>query len=81
MMDVESSFNYDKEQMLEAMVAASGMTPEEFGVDWLIEEYPVEILKSDNFNDDDYIFTVRQEFRARLKTPEEKQLAIESEKK
>ena len=80
-MDISDSITYDKEQMLEAMVAATGLSPEEFGVNHIIEEYPVEILKIDNILSQEYQFTVRQNFRVRLKTIDEQQLPLESKEK
>lgn len=80
-MDLESSIAYDKESMLEAMVEASGLTPEEFVVDYIIEEHPIEIITIDDILRDDHTFSVRQTFRVRLRTEDEKQLAIESKEK
>lgn len=77
-MDIQDSVTYDKEQMLEALVASSGLSPEEFGRDYLLEEYPVEIVTANHILAEDYRFVVTQQFRVRLKTEEERQLEIES---
>lgn len=76
-MDIQDSFNYDKESMLEAMVEQSGLTFEEFGRDYLLEEYPVEIVLGQDLANQDTIFRVSQQFTVRLKTPEEHQLELE----
>jgi len=81
-MNIVDSIAYDKEQWLEAMVHASGLSPEVFALYYVIEEYPVTIIRADNILvEEDHRFSVRQEFRVRPKTPEEKQLEIEMKEK
>jgi hypothetical protein len=79
-MDIFDTMSYEKEDWLEAMVETSGLSPEEFSRDYVIEEYPLEIIRVDDILQDDYKFKIEQKYRVRLKTPEERQLEIETNK-
>jgi hypothetical protein len=76
-MSVIDSITFDKESMLEALVESTGLTPEEFSRDYILEEYPIEIDTFDAVFKPDFRFTVTQQFRVRPKTDAEKQLEIE----
>lgn len=78
-LDILASINFDKEEFLEEVVSRSGLTPEEFGVDHIIEEYPIEIDKTDILDTNNVEFTIKQTFRVRLKTDEERQFEIEAD--
>jgi hypothetical protein len=81
-LSLQESINFDKEEMLEKIVSYSGMTPEEFSADFLIEEYPVHIWNmSSNEGVLDLQFGVSQHFRIRSKTEDERQLELESKEK
>lgn len=68
---IQETLNFEKEDMLSQIVAASGLTPEEFSALYVIEEYPLEILKSDDSWLRETKFSIRQDFKVRLKTEEE----------
>lgn len=76
-MSMMDSITFDKESMLEALVETTGLTPEEFSRDYILEEYPIEIDTFDDVFKPDFRFTVTQQFRVRPKTDAEKQLEIE----
>lgn len=79
-MGLQESIEYDKEAWLERIVAASGLSPEEFGVYYVIEEYPIEMFAGMDMTSVDMTYKITQEFHVRLKTEEEHQLEIEGEK-
>lgn len=72
-MDLESSLDFDKEQMLLDIIKSSNLTVEEFAEDYVIEEYPIHFIKMDDLSFGESSFKITQEFRIRPKTPEEKQ--------
>jgi hypothetical protein len=79
-MDIASSMAFDKEEWLELLVEKSGFSPEEFGVYYVIEEYPMQFDITTDYSRIDTVFKATQEFRVRLKTPEEIQLELETTK-
>lgn len=58
------------EHYLRMQVAMLGITVEEFARDYILEEHPLEWSFGDGFMATD--FKIRQEFRVRLKTAEER---------
>lgn len=80
-LDLEESMHYDKEEWLEAMVQASGLSYEEFDRDYKIIEYPIEIERVGDIFGDSYRFTVKQNFHLKKKTDDEKLRALESKEK
>lgn len=58
------------DQYLRKQVAMLGITVEEFARDYILEEHPLEWSFGDGFMETD--FRMRQEFRVRLKTAEER---------
>lgn len=85
MLDIRESVLFDKEDwlntLLESVMDTYGLTIDEFARDWIVEEHPLEIQSVSGHLTNDYTFTVRQQFKVRLKTEEEKQLAIENKEK
>ena len=71
----------EEEKMLEALVERTGLTPESFGVYFILEEYPIEIITQSDIFGNDHKITYKQEFRIRPKTDEELQLQLESMEK
>lgn len=71
-MDLISSILYDKEVFLASVIETSGKSPEDFVIDWIIEEYPIDMHILDKVDTRDYKIRLIQEFRIRLKTDEER---------
>lgn len=80
-MDLWDSINYDKEAMLENLVEQTGLSPEEFGVYFILEEHPVEVITAGSPELGDYSIKVTQEFKVRPRRPDEMQIELETGEK
>jgi hypothetical protein len=82
MLSLTQSLVYEKEEMLNQYLASAlkhlDITIEEFARDYVLEEYPVVI---ESVLGEDYRIVIKQNFRIRLKTDEERQLEIEHKEK
>lgn len=75
-----ASLDYDKEEMIQQLIAATGISVEEFLANYILEEYPIEFTTVGSLGDlvmNEFRLAVHQNFRIRPKTEDEKQTALQ----
>ena len=78
-LSLQHSLEFDKEEMLNAIIEASGMSQEIFTLFFVLEEYPMELIRHDDMFIPETVITIRQQFKIRRRemSDQDVQLALE----